>query len=201
MAGFKVALDKIVGRQKMPRQAVVLGAGGGARAIVYGLIREGFQRVIVFNRHLHRAEGLVKHFGRSASHMELRAMPWHESIIESELAKTKLLVNATSIGLTSDATPVPADALHDELLVLDLIYAKTRLLRDAAAAGATTSDGELMLLHQGAAAFTLWTGQPAPLPLMQAKLAEARAGGPQVGRGRTDRRADRGRGGRGGAHE
>ncbi len=104
-------------------------------------------------------------------------MPWHESIIESELAKTKLLVNATSIGLTSDATPVPAEALHDELLVLDLIYAKTRLLRDAAAAGATTSDGELMLLHQGAAAFTLWTGQPAPLALMQTKLAEARAGG------------------------
>ena len=56
VAGFKVALDKLVGRQKMPRTAVVLGAGGGARAVVYGLIREGFQRVIVFNRHLHRAE-------------------------------------------------------------------------------------------------------------------------------------------------
>ena len=175
--GFKVALDQLVGRQKMPRQAVVLGAGGGARAVVYGLIREGFQRVIVFNRHLHRAEGLVKHFGRSAAHMELRAMPWHESIIESELAKTKVLINATSIGLTADVSPVPAEVLHDELLVLDLIYARTRLLRDAAAAGATTSDGELMLLHQGAAAFTLWTGQPAPLELMQAKLAEARAGG------------------------
>ena len=91
----------------MPRQAVVLGAGGGARAVVYGLITEGFQRVIVFNRHLHRAEGLVKHFGRSAAHMELRAMPWHESIIEAELAKTKVLVNATSIGLTSDETPDP----------------------------------------------------------------------------------------------
>ena len=52
--GFKVALDQLVGRQKMPRHAVVLGAGGGARAVVYGLIREGFQRVIVFNRHLHR---------------------------------------------------------------------------------------------------------------------------------------------------
>ncbi|MGH2473708.1 MAG: shikimate dehydrogenase [Candidatus Limnocylindrales bacterium] len=175
--GFKVALDKLVGRQKMPRQAVVLGAGGGARAVVYGLIREGFQRVIVFNRHLHRAEGLVKHFGRTAAHMELRAMPWHESIIESEVARSKVLVNATSIGLTTDVSPVPAEVLHDELLVLDLIYAKTRLLRDAAAAGATTADGELMLLHQGAAAFTLWTGQPAPLDLMQSKLAEARAGG------------------------
>jgi shikimate dehydrogenase len=177
VAGFKVALDQLVGRQKMPRQAVVLGAGGGARAIVYGLIRDGFQRVIVFNRHLHRAEGLVKHFGRQASHMELRAMPWHESIIESELAKTKILINATSIGLSADVSPVPPEVLHDDLLVLDLIYARTRLLQDAAASGATTADGETMLLHQGAAAFTLWTGQPAPLELMQAKLAEARAGG------------------------
>jgi shikimate dehydrogenase len=175
--GFKVALDKLVGRQKMPRQAVVLGAGGGARAVIYGLIREGFQRVIVFNRHLHRAEAMVKHFGRSASHMELRAMPWHESIIEAELAKSKVLVNATSIGLTSDETPIPPDTLNPELLVLDLIYSRTRLLRDAEAANATTSDGELMLLHQGAAAFTLWTGQPAPLELMRSKLAEARAGG------------------------
>ena len=99
MPGFKVALDKLVGRQKMPRHAVVLGAGGGARAVVHSLIREGFQRVIVFNRHLHRAEGMVKHFSRSAAHMDLRAMPWHESIIEAELAKTKVLVNATSIGL------------------------------------------------------------------------------------------------------
>jgi shikimate dehydrogenase len=175
--GFKVALDRLVGKQKMPKQAVVLGAGGGARAVVYGLITEGFQRVIVFNRHLHRAEGLVKHFGRSAAHMELRAMPWHESIIEAEVAKTKVLVNATSIGLAGDVSPVPAEVLHGELLVLDVIYSRTRLLRDAAAVGAATADGELMLLHQGAAAFTLWTGQAAPLELMQGKLAEARAGG------------------------
>jgi shikimate dehydrogenase len=175
--GFKVALDRLVGKQKMPRQAVVLGAGGGARAVVYGLITDGFQRIIVFNRHLHRAEGLVKHFGRSAAHMELRAMPWHESVIEAELSKTKVLVNATSIGLSGDETPVPAELLPPDLLVLDLIYRDTRLQRDAAAAGSTTLDGEVMLLHQGAAAFTLWTGQPAPLELMQEKLAEARAGG------------------------
>ena len=175
--GFKVALDRLVGKQKMPRQAVVLGAGGGARAVVYGLITEGFQRIVVFNRHLHRAEGMVRHFGRSAAHMELRAMPWHDSIIEAELAKTKVLVNATSIGLTSDESPVPAEILPPELLVLDLIYSRTRLLQDAQAAGSTVLDGELMLLHQGAAAFTLWTGQPAPVELMQEKLAEARAGG------------------------
>ncbi len=175
--GFRVALDRLVGKQKMPRHAVVLGAGGGARAVVHGLITEGFQRVIVFNRHLHRAEGLVKHFGRSAAHMELKAMPWHESIIEAELAKTKVVVNATSIGLTSDDTPIPGELIPPELLVLDLIYSRTRFLRDAESAGATVLDGGLMLLHQGAAAFTLWTGKPAPIDLMQAKLEEARAAG------------------------
>ena len=175
--GFKVALDELVGRHKMPRTAVVLGAGGGARAVVYGLITEGFQRVVVFNRHLHRAEGLVRFFGRSAAHMELRAMPWHESIIESELAKSKVLVNATAIGLTDDESPIPAETMTGELLVLDLIYRRTRLLRDAEAAGATVADGGLMLLHQGAAAFSLWTGQPAPLEVMQAALDEARAEG------------------------
>jgi hypothetical protein len=104
-------------------------------------------------------------------------MPWHESIIESELAKAKVLVNSTSIGLTDDATPIPAEIIPPELLVLDLIYKRTTFLRDAEAAGCTVSDGELMLLHQGAAAFTLWTGKPAPLELMQRKLHEAREGG------------------------
>jgi shikimate dehydrogenase len=177
VVGFRTALDRLVGKQKMPKQAVVLGAGGGARAVIFGLITEGFQRIVVFNRHLHRGEGMVKHFGRSAAHMELRAMPWHESIIEAELSKSKLLVNATSIGLTGDESPIPGEIIPPELLVLDLIYNRTRLLREAEAAGSTVMDGELMLLHQGAAAFTLWTGQPAPLELMQSKLAEARAGG------------------------
>jgi shikimate dehydrogenase len=175
--GFRVALDRLVGRAKMPKSAVVLGAGGGARAIAYGLITEGFQRVIVFNRHLHRAEALVRHFGRSAAHMELRAMPWHESIIEAELSKTKILINATSVGLTADESPIPGELIPPDLLVLDLIYARTKLLRDAEAAGCTVMDGEVMLLHQGAAAFQLWTGQPAPLELMAEKLAQARAGG------------------------
>jgi shikimate dehydrogenase len=175
--GFEAALDQLVGRQKMPRSAVVLGAGGGARAVVYGLIRAGFQRVVVFNRHLHRAEGLVRHFNRSASHMELRAMPWHESIIESELAKTKVLINATSIGLTTEETPVPGEILPPDLLVLDLIYDRTRFLRDAEAAGSTVRNGEVMLLHQGAAAFRLWTGQEPPLEIMANALSQARAGG------------------------
>jgi len=176
VGAFRIALDALVGRQKMPRTAVVLGAGGGARAVVHGLITEGFQRIIVFNRHLHRGENLVRFFGRSAAHMELKAMPWHESVIEAELAKAKVLINASAVGLGTDISPVPAELLPPELLVLDLIYTPrdTRLLRDAKAAGAAaTMNGEVMLLHQGAAAFQLWTGQEAPVDLMRERLDEA----------------------------
>jgi shikimate dehydrogenase len=105
--------------------------------------------------------------------MELKAMPWHESVIEAELAKTRILINATAVGLASDETPVPAELLPPDLLVLDLIYRprETRLLRDARAAGAAAvQNGESMLLHQGAAAYELWTGQAAPLELMREQL-------------------------------
>jgi shikimate dehydrogenase len=179
VAGFKAALDKVVGKQKMPRHAVVLGAGGAARAVVSALIAEGFQRIVVFNRHLHRAEGLVRHFSRSASHMDLRAMPWHESVLEAELAKTKVLVNATALGMAPGETPIPAELLPPDLFVIDLIYNPpvTQLIRDAVSAGDVTLGGELMLLQQGAHAFELWTGQAAPIDVMQAELDKVREEG------------------------
>ena len=178
--GFRAALDALVGKQKMPKAAVVIGAGGGARAAVYTLITEGFQRVIVFNRHLHRGEGLIRHFGRSASHMELRAMPWHESVIEAELAKTKVLVNASAVSDAETMTPVPAELLAPDLLVLDLMFvpSETRLLRDARAAGAAeTMNGDTMLLHQTAAAFNLWTGRDVSHDLLRSRLDEVRGKG------------------------
>ena len=181
VAGFKYALDKLVGRSKMPRQAVLLGAGGASRAVIYALITDGFQRVIIFNRHLHRAEALVKHFNRSAAHMELRAMPWHESVLEAELSKTKLLVNATALGYLPGETPIPAELLPPDLLVMDLIYnpPQTQLLKDAASARDQVMGGELMLLQQGARAFELWTGKPAPMEVMQTELARVREEGLQ----------------------
>lgn len=182
--GFRPALDALVGNQRMPRNAMVLGAGGGARAVVYGLITAGFQRIIVFNRHLHRAEGMVRHFAKSASHMELRAMPWHESVIEAELAKTKVLINASSVGRDPAVTPIPRELLPAELLVLDLLYEppESRLVREAKASSAdAVLNGDLMLLNQSAAAFRLWTGQPAPMDLFRARLDGARASKSQAG--------------------
>jgi shikimate dehydrogenase len=177
VAGFRAALDALVGRQKMPKHAVIIGAGGGARAAVYAFITGGFQRVIIFNRHLHRAEGLIRHFGRSAAHMELRAMPWHESVIESELAKTKILVNASAVANAGEQSPIPAELLASDLLVLDLMYVprETKLLRDAKASGASeAANGDTMLLRQTAAAFNLWTGRDVPMDLLKRRLDEVR---------------------------
>jgi len=176
--GFRAALDALIGRQKMPKNAVIIGAGGGARAAVYALITAGFQRVIVFNRHLHRAEGLVRHFGRTASHMELRAMTWHESVIEAEISKTKVLINASAVSDPTTESPIPGELLVPDLMVLDLMYqpAETKLLRDAKAAGAVEAmNGDTMLVHQTAAAFNLWTGRDVPRDFIQQKLDEVRA--------------------------
>jgi len=175
--GFRPALEELVGNQKMPKAAVVLGAGGGARAVVQVLIAAGFLNVVVFNRHLHRAERLTKHFARSASHMDLRAKPWHESVIEAELAKTDILVNASSVGREPDESPLAPELLPPDILVLDLHFVpkETRLMRDAAAAGASkVMNGDVMLVGQSAAAFELWTGQKAPIDVIKRQLEVSR---------------------------
>lgn len=175
--GFRPALDALVGNQKMPKAAVVLGAGGGARAVVQTLIGAGFLSVVVFNRHLHRAERLVKHFARTSSHMDLRAKPWHESVIESELAKTDILVNASAVGRDPAESPLAAELLPPDILVLDLhcIPQETKLMKDAVAAGATrVMNGDVMLVGQSARAFELWTGEKAPVDVIRAQLEDSR---------------------------
>lgn len=177
-AAFRHALDLLLGRQRMPKAAVVLGSGGAARAVVHACITSGFQSVVVFDRHLHKAEALVRHFAKSAAHMDLRARPWHETVLESELARTRLLVNATPADPDPEATPVPAALLADGLFVLDLDAGtpEPRLVRDARAAGAAAAAGGTELaLHRVAAAVELWSGRrPDPAALAE-RLAAIRA--------------------------
>ncbi len=170
-AGLAAILPKAPA--KWPRQAVVLGAGGGARAAVAVLIGSGFQRIVVFNRHLHKAEAAVAHFARSARQLELRALPWHETFLEVELAKAKLVVNASGIGVEEEASPLPAEMLGPGLIVLDLVlnHAATPLMRDAEAQGGTVANGQLSFLAASAETFRLLTGEPAPPDVMRAALA------------------------------
>ncbi|MFO1538982.1 MAG: hypothetical protein ACKOTZ_00820 [Chloroflexota bacterium] len=178
-AAFRHALDVLVGRQKMPKAALVLGSSGAARAIVHACITSGFQSVVVFDRHLHKAEALVRHFAKSAAHMDLRARPWHETVLGSELARTRVLVNATAPDPDPDASPLPAALLTDGLFVLDLDAGspEPRLVRDARGAGAAAAaGGGELLLHRVGAALELWSGRrPDPVALAE-RLGELRAG-------------------------
>jgi shikimate dehydrogenase len=170
-AGLASILPRVQG--KWPRQAVVLGAGGGARAVVAVLISSGFQRIVIFNRHLHRAEALVNHFARSARHMELRAMPWHETILEAELSRAKLLINASGIGVEENASPVPVGLLPKELFLLDLVlnHTETALMREAGAQRGSVANGQGSFLAGSEATFRLITGREPSADAMRAALA------------------------------
>jgi shikimate dehydrogenase len=144
--------------------AVVLGAGGAARAVTYGLLQRG-ARVCVLNRTQARAESLASDLGaqKSGPLSDLSDTP-HD-----------ILVNTTSVGLQSDASPVPASALRKNSVVMDAVYAppQTRLLRDARAAGAKTVEGKWMLIYQAAEQLKLWTDQAPPVEAMEEAFDQA----------------------------
>jgi shikimate dehydrogenase len=179
-AGLAALLPRV--QAKWPRAAVVLGAGGGARAAVAVLVGTGFQRIALFNRHLHRAEAVVSHFARMTRHMELRARPWHETIMEAELAKAGLLIDASGIGAEEGASPIPAELLPENLYVLDLVLDRsaTPLMRDAKERGGTVTNGRASFLASSSATFRLLTGGDPSPDVMRAAL-EAELGLPEEG--------------------
>ena len=173
--GVRAGLRALIGapEDRWPQGALVLGAGGGARAIVTVLIGSAVQHIAVFNRHLHRAEAVVAQFGKTARSAELRARPWHETFMEAELAKTQLLVNSSGIGLEEGASPIPAELLPDGLFVLDLVFNHevTPLMRAAGERAGSVANGQLSFLASSAATFKLVSGEEAPAEVMRAALA------------------------------
>ena len=145
-------------------EAVVVGAGGAGRAAAFALADAG-AGVHVANRTAERAVSLAEAVP-DATGGGLDGLG-------DRIAAADVVVNATSVGMDDpSSTPVPAEHLHADLAVLDAVYApiETRLLREAAVAGATTIDGAWMLLFQGVEAFEIWTGRNAPVEAMNAAL-------------------------------
>lgn len=144
-------------------RAVLIGAGGAGRAIAFALADAG-ATVTIANRTEEHATELAKTIPGATGHGlgELRDL----------LDNAGLLVNATSVGMEEDSSPVAADLLDRHLTVMDIVYRplETRLLRDAEAAGAETIDGAWMLLYQGVEALERWTGRDAPVGVMNEAL-------------------------------
>jgi shikimate dehydrogenase len=161
--------------------ALVLGAGGAARAIVYALAAS-HARVTILNRTPAKAVALATEFSPVNPRTRLQGGPLDEVHLHQASLKVDLVVNTTPLGMwtrsskTTDAEHNAASPWPDavpfprEALLMDLIYnpRETPLMRQALQAGARAYDGLSMLVHQGAEAFTLWTGRDAPVDVMMA---------------------------------
>lgn len=177
-AGFLQALLER-GIEPVGKNVVVLGAGGASRAISFTMADRG-ARLVILNRlaGLDRAKELAGRISQVFTR-EVEALALNRENLARVLGKASILVNATSAGMTPDIdeTPVAADLLKPGLIVFDIVYnpIKTRLLREAEAAGAKTIGGLDMLVWQGALAFEKWTGQQAPVELMRQEAIKALA--------------------------
>ena len=160
--------------------ALILGAGGAARAVAVALLQAGARHVTVANRTVSRAERLVATLAASFDAARLAAGP-----LQAEaLRDAGLVVNTTTVGMAHGpdaAASLLADSLLASLppgaLVYELVYnpAETPLLQAARTQGYRTQGGLPMLIYQGAASFELWTGRTAPVELMMAHGRQAMA--------------------------
>ena len=168
--GFIKSLKEIGSFDPRDKRVLVLGAGGAARAAVFGLAKEGIASLIIANRTLERAQSLVEDIRGSIAHVS--AVPMDEAALEESSATADLIVNSTSIGMAhGDAegrTPLDARLIPPGALVYDMVYnpPETPLLNEARKAGARTLGGLPMLIYQGEAAFQRWTGRDAPVEVM-----------------------------------
>jgi shikimate dehydrogenase len=153
--GFVNNLDACASGWDKVEEALVLGAGGSSRAVVFGLIERGIKHVHLANRTASRAQALADQFGAS-----VHPIPWDG--IAEVLPRAGLLVNTTSLGMQGHgALEVDVGALPPHAVVTDLVYVplETPLLQAAKARRLKTADGLGMLLHQAVRGFELWFQQ------------------------------------------
>ena len=149
--------------------AVVLGAGGAARAVVYGLVLRGVARIVIVNRTPNRAAALRQRFGE-----RVQPARWDER--NALLGDAGLLVNATTLGMEQQPDlAVEVGRLPGHAIVADLVYVPlvTPFMRTAHARGLRTADGLGMLLHQAVRGFALWFGKKPDVTAELRKLVEA----------------------------
>jgi len=154
--GFLDNLDACAPRwDRDAGKALVLGAGGAARAVIHGLSSRGVDRIVVANRTASRAEALQARFGK-----RVQVADWAR--LEAELADAAVVVNTTTLGMHGQpALALDLARLQSHAIVADIVYVPvaTPLLAAARARGLVTADGLGMLLHQAVRGFALWFGK------------------------------------------
>ena len=161
------------------KEVVMLGAGGAARAALWGLMKSHAMQVTLAVRHPEKAEALIDDFAERASMLgtRLKAIHWSAMDFEGAFSHADLVVNVTPLGMmpaVDNKPPVDWRSAKPGAFAYDVIYtpSETRFLHEAAALGHPTLNGEDMLVLQGAAAFRLWFGKEADTGVMKTVLRE-----------------------------
>lgn len=175
--GFIESLTEDAGLKPKGKKAVVLGAGGAGRAVATLLAENSVKSLTIVDIEENKSRELAEYLGSYFS-TECHAVSINSTALQTTLDKADLLVNATPIGMHPkiDASPLPDNIkLNRDLLVYDLVYnpSETKLLKLAKAAGVRTCSGLGMLVRQGALAFTLFTGEEAPVDIMWQAATQA----------------------------
>lgn len=170
-AGGFIADLRANGVDAQGQRVLMVGAGGSARAVVYGLAEAGASAITVLNRTVDRAQSLIETMTGYFPHVHFGVHSFPEGVI-ALAEEADLIVNCTSLGMHPHVEGLPWDEDVEFLpsqTVYDLIYnpASTRLLQLAAADGARPIGGLGMLIHQGAQAWERWTGEEAPVDVMR----------------------------------
>lgn len=153
---------------------LILGAGGSARAIAYGLLDYGVKSLTILNRTKSKADEIAQNMKSKFLNVPITSdILTHEKL--HELPHIDLIINCTSLGLNESIDQMPWDKalrFRGDQIVYDLIYnpEETELLKKAQADGALAINGREMLVHQGALAFSLWTGHKPPVEIMRHEL-------------------------------
>ncbi len=174
--GFMRSLKEDGGYDPEGRSAVVLGAGGAARAVAAHLALSGADSVVIANRTLSRAERLATDLARAVGRQCFEPLPLEATATAEAIRQADCLINATSVGMAGDRRlPVPAALIEPHLVVCDIVYRPlvTPLLEAALARGASIINGLGMLVYQGAEAFRRWTGQEMPIDIVRSTLEAA----------------------------
>lgn len=177
--GFVASLREEKGVDPRGARVLLIGAGGGAKGVAYALAAHGAAEITVANRSAGRAEGLVGGLATQFPGCQFLALALQSPKLAEAVRSADVLINATSVGLIPGETlPLDLEGLGPTTLVCDVIYRppETALLRAARERGCRVLNGLGMLLHQGAAAFQLFTGAAPPLDAMRAGLARGFAG-------------------------
>jgi shikimate dehydrogenase len=166
--GMEMAIKEALGIDLKGNSFLFLGCGGTVQAVSYHFIKQGAKQLFIANRTISKAEKLADYLIEcTGANVQFTSIDNSEEL-NNFMDSASVVIQATSLGLNStDPSPLPEELVRSETYMFDTIYKNTAFIQSAEKNGVPHAGGNLMLVHQGAKAFSIWTGRDAPIEVMK----------------------------------